>query len=92
MNPFLGDRKPKSMGLPLPDTDARIVDPQDGKTELPAGKTGQLVIRGPQVMKGYWNQSEETERVLREGWLHTGDLAWMDEDGFFYFVDRMKNK
>jgi len=92
MNPFLGDRKPKSMGIPLPDTDARIIDPQDGRAELPIGKTGQLIIRGPQVMKGYWNQSEETERALREGWLHTGDLAWMDEDGFFYFVDKMKKK
>jgi long-chain acyl-CoA synthetase len=92
MNPFLGDRKPKSMGIPLPDTDARIVDPSDGKTELPAGKTGELIIQGPQVMKGYWNQSEETARALREGWLHTGDLAWMDEDGFFYYVDKMKKQ
>ena len=92
MNPFLGDRKPKSMGIPLPDTDARIVDPKDGRTELPAGKTGELVIQGPQVMKGYWNQPQETERALREGWLHTGDLAWMDEDGFFYYVDKMKRQ
>ncbi|NWF53215.1 MAG: AMP-binding protein [Syntrophaceae bacterium] len=92
MNPFLGDRKPKSMGLPLPDTDARIVDSADGKTELTAGKTGELLIRGPQVMKGYWNRPEETARALRDGWLHTGDLAWMDEEGFFYFVDKMKKK
>jgi long-chain acyl-CoA synthetase len=90
MNPFLGNRKPKSMGIPLPDTDARIVDPKDGNTEMPAGKTGELILRGPQVMKGYWNQPEETARALREGWLHTGDLAWMDEDGFFYYVDKMK--
>jgi long-chain acyl-CoA synthetase len=90
MNPLLGDRKPRSMGIPLPDTDARIVEPKDGKTEMPAGKTGELIIRGPQVMKRYWNQPEETARALREGWLHTGDLAWMDEDGFFYFVDKMK--
>ena len=78
------------MGIPLPDTDAKIVDPQDGKTELDPGKTGELLIRGPQVMKEYWNRPEDTARVLRKGWLHTGDLAWMDEDGFFYFVDKMK--
>jgi long-chain acyl-CoA synthetase len=92
LNPFLGSRKPKSMGIPLPDTDARIVDPGDGETELPAGKTGELLIRGPQVMKGYWNRPEETAAALRGGWLHTGDLAWMDEDGFFYYVDKMKKK
>jgi long-chain acyl-CoA synthetase len=92
MNPFLGNRKPKSMGIPLPDTYARIVDPKDGKTELPAGKTGELIIRGPQVMRGYWNRPEETALALREGWLHTGDLAWMDEDGFFYYVDKMKKQ
>jgi len=90
LNPFLGSRRPKSMGIPLPDTDARIVDPGDGETELPAGKTGELLIRGPQVMKGYWNRPGDTERALRGGWLHTGDLAWMDEDGFFYYVDKMK--
>ena len=90
LHPFLGERRPKSMGIPLPDTDAKIVDPQNGKTELPPGKTGELLIRGPQVMKEYWNRPEDTARVLREGWLHTGDLAWMDEDGFFYFVDKMK--
>jgi long-chain acyl-CoA synthetase len=90
LNPFLGSRRPKSMGIPLPDTDARIVDPGDGETELPAGRTGELLIRGPQVMKGYWNRPGETARALREGWFHTGDLAWMDEDGFFYYVDKMK--
>ena len=78
------------MGIPLPDTDAKIVDPQDGQTEMAPGKTGELLICGPQVMKEYWNRPEDTARVLREGWLHTGDLAWMDEDGFFYFVDKMK--
>jgi long-chain acyl-CoA synthetase len=90
LHPFLGNRKPKSMGIPLPDTDAKIVDAQDGKTELEPGKTGELLIRGPQVMKGYWNRPEDTALALRDGWLHTGDLAWMDEDGFFYYVDKMK--
>ncbi len=90
LHPFLGERRPKSMGIPLPDTDAKIVDVQDGKTELAPGKTGELLIRGPQVMKEYWNRPEDTARVLREGWLHTGDLAWMDEDGFCYYVDRIK--
>ncbi len=78
------------MGIPLPDTEAKIVDAQDGKTELEPGKTGELLIRGPQVMKEYWNRPEDTARALREGWLHTGDLAWMDEDGFFYYVDKLK--
>ncbi len=90
LNPFLGERKPRSMGIPLPDTDAKIVDAQDGKTELEPGKTGELLIRGPQVMKEYWNRPEDTAQALREGWLHTGDLAWMDEDGFFYYVDKVK--
>jgi long-chain acyl-CoA synthetase len=90
LNPLRGNRKPKSMGIPLPDTDARIADPADGETELPSGKTGELLIRGPQVMKGYWERPEDTARALRGGWLHTGDLAWMDEDGFFYYVDKMK--
>jgi long-chain acyl-CoA synthetase len=90
LQPFLGERKPKSMGLPLPGTDARIVDPQDGSAELEPGKTGELLVRGPQVMKEYWNRPEETALALRGGWLHTGDLAWMDEDGFFYYVDKVK--
>jgi long-chain acyl-CoA synthetase len=90
LNPLRGNRKPKSMGIPLPDTDARIVDPGDGETELPSGKTGELLIRGPQVMKGYWDRPEDTARALRGGWLHTGDLAWRDEDGFFYYLDKMK--
>ncbi|MGE5253501.1 MAG: AMP-binding protein, partial [Planctomycetaceae bacterium] len=90
LNPLRGNRKPKSMGIPLPDTDARIAGPGDGETELPTGKTGELLIRGPQVMKGYWNRPEDTARALRGGWLHTGDLAWMDEDGFFYYLDKMK--
>lgn len=87
--PLFGKRKTGSIGLPLPDTDCRIVDVDTGEA-LPAGKAGELVVRGPQVMKGYWNQPEETAKVLRDGWLHTGDVAVMDEDGYFYIVDRLK--
>jgi long-chain acyl-CoA synthetase len=91
-NPFSGRRKGGSVGIPLPDTEAKIVDPQDGEVELPAGEAGELLIRGPQVMKGYWNLPEETARTLRQGWLHTGDLARMDEDGFFYILGRLGKK
>jgi long-chain acyl-CoA synthetase len=89
-NPIYGNRKIGSIGLPWPDTEARIVDI---KTEqpLPPGETGELVIRGPQVMKNYWNNQDETARALRGGWLHTGDIARMDEEGYFYIVDRIKD-
>lgn len=88
-NPFYGQPVEGSIGLPLPDTDARIADP-DGGALLGSGEVGELIIRGPQVMAGYWNRPEETARTLRDGWLHTGDLARMDEKGYFYIVDRMK--
>ncbi len=90
-NPIYGKRKLGSIGLPWPDTDARIVDIRTGEQTLPVGETGELVIRGPQVMKGYWNNPDETARTLRGGWLHTGDIARMDEDGYFYIVDRIKD-
>jgi long-chain acyl-CoA synthetase len=90
-NPIFGMRKIGSIGLPWPMTEARIVDKETGKKALPVGEVGELVIRGPQVMKGYWNKPEETAHVLRNGWLHTGDIARMDEDGFFFIVDRMKD-
>ncbi|QIA27652.1 long-chain fatty acid--CoA ligase [Thermaerobacter sp. PB12/4term] len=80
-----------SIGIPLPDTDARIVDAATGERVLGPGEEGELVIRGPQVMKGYWNRPEETRQALRDGWLYTGDIARMDEDGFFYIVDRKKD-
>lgn len=82
--------KSGTIGLPWPDTDARIVDPETKKV-LPPGEVGELQIKGPQVMKGYWNRPEETARVLQDGWLNTGDLAKMDEDGYFYIVDRKKD-
>lgn len=90
-NPIFGRRKVGSIGIPWPDTEARIVDIETGTRELPVGEAGELVIRGPQVMKEYWNKPEETQRTLRDGWLHTGDIARRDEDGYFYIVDRIKD-
>ncbi|MGE5174558.1 MAG: long-chain-fatty-acid--CoA ligase [Betaproteobacteria bacterium] len=90
-NPIFGTRKPGSIGLPWPDVDARIVDIETGEQDLPVGETGELIIKGPQVMKGYWNKPDETAYALRGGWLHTGDIAKMDGDGYFYIVDRIKD-
>lgn len=90
-NPFLGVRKPGSIGMPYPNTDCKIVDPDRGEQEMPVGEEGELIIKGPQVMKGYWNRPDETARTLRNGWLYTGDIAQMDEDGYFYIVDRKKD-
>jgi long-chain acyl-CoA synthetase len=90
-NPFNGVRKVGSVGLPFPDTECRIVDLETGTNDVPVGETGELLIRGPQVMKGYWNNPQETARALREGWLFTGDIARMDEGGYFYIVDRKKD-
>ena len=90
-NPFLGKRKIGSIGLPRPDVDSKIVDLETGEKDLPPGEKGELCIRGPQVMKGYWNRSEETSKALRNGWLYTGDIARMDEEGYFYIVDRKKD-
>jgi long-chain acyl-CoA synthetase len=80
-----------SIGVPLPDTDARIVDAGEGTEVLPVGQVGELVLRGPQVMQGYWKNPQETGAALRDGWLFTGDLARMDEDGYFCIVDRKKD-
>lgn len=90
-NPIFGRRKVGSIGLPWPDTEARIVDLDTGERELPVGEAGELIIRGPQVMKEYWNKPEETAHALRHGWLHTGDIAKMDEEGYFFIVDRIKD-
>jgi long-chain acyl-CoA synthetase len=80
-----------SIGLPMPDTDAKIVDIETGEKELPPGEIGELVVKGPQVMKGYWKMHEETANILRNGWLYTGDIGKMDEDGYFYITDRKKD-
>lgn len=91
LNPLDGKKKPGSIGMPLPNTDAVIVDMEVGSVPLPPGKMGELIIRGPQVMKGYYNKPDETAGTLRNGWLYTGDIAYMDEEGYFYIVDRKKD-
>ena len=92
INPFRGKRKAGSIGLPITDTKARIVDLADGTTDMPVGEIGELLIKGPQVMKGYWRQPEATAEALSsDGWVHTGDIAKMDEEGYFYIVDRKKD-
>lgn len=89
-NPIWGKRKNGSIGLPWPDTLCKIVDTTTGD-ELPPGEVGELIVKGPQVMRGYWNNQQETSAVLKDGWLHTGDLGYMDEEGYFYIVDRKKD-
>jgi long-chain acyl-CoA synthetase len=91
LNPIQGKRPPGSMGIPLPSTLAKVVDAETGRRDLPPGEEGELVIFGPQVMEGYWHNPQETAMVLRDGWLYTGDLARMDEDGYFYIVERKKD-
>jgi len=92
VNPYAGGkRKVGSIGVPIPDTHCRVVDLNDGETDLPIGEPGELLVKGPQVMKGYRNNAEETAATLTDGWLHTGDISRMDEDGYFYIVDRKKD-
>lgn len=92
VNPYAnGLRKVGSIGLPLPDTLCRITDLNDPLKDLPVGEPGELVIQGPQVMQGYLNMPEETAKTVINGWLHTGDIAYMDEDGYFFIVDRIKD-
>jgi len=91
-NPLAGGgRKVGSIGVPVSDTLARIVDLEEGTRDVPVGEVGELIVRGPQVMKGYRGMPEETAYALRDGWLYTGDMARMDEDGYFYIVDRKKD-
>lgn len=86
-----GVRKPGSIGIPMPGTDVRILDLESGTRDLPPGEAGELVVRGPQVMRGFWNAPEETRTALRGGWLFTGDVARADEDGFLFIEDRKKD-
>jgi long-chain acyl-CoA synthetase len=96
-NPMIGDNRIGTIGVPWPDTEVKIVDGDTGQTVLGVGEVGELCVRGPQVMKGYWNMPDETANSLRVGpeggapWLHTGDMAVMDEDGYFKIVDRKKD-
>lgn len=92
VNPFAGGaRKPGSIGVPIPDTLCRIVSLEDGVTDLPVGERGELIVKGPQIMLGYKGKPEETANTLKDGWVYTGDIATMDEDGYFYIVDRKKD-
>ncbi|HZK83357.1 MAG TPA: long-chain fatty acid--CoA ligase [Desulfosporosinus sp.] len=90
-NPLDRPTRTGSIGIPFPDTDCIIVDLETGDTELPVGEIGELCIRGPQVMLGYWEKPAETAETMRNGWLHTGDIARMDDDGYFYIIDRKKD-
>ncbi len=90
-NPIYGEHPRGSIGLPFPDTDARLVDLETGRRDMPVGEVGELLVRGPQVMEGYWNNEAETKAVLSDGWLRTGDIAKRDDRGFFFVVDRKKD-
>ncbi|MGP8158785.1 MAG: long-chain-fatty-acid--CoA ligase [Thermoplasmata archaeon] len=90
-NPLAGERRVGSIGVPVPETDQRVVDLETGMRVLGAGEVGELCVRGPQVMMGYYRQAEETDLVLKDGWLRTGDVVRVDEDGFAYLVDRKKD-
>ncbi len=89
--PYRDGVKPGSVGLPIHDTELKIVDSETGTRTLPPGEVGEVCIKGPQVMQGYWNKAEETKHVLRDGWVYTGDIGREDEDGYFYIVDRKKD-
>lgn len=88
--PFFGVKKPLSIGLPYPDAEVKFIDVDTGE-EVPLGEPGELLMKSPMVMKGYWNEPEETAKQLVDGWLHTGDIAYQDEDGYIFIVDRAKD-
>jgi long-chain acyl-CoA synthetase len=90
-NPILGLKKVGSIGIPFPDNDVRLVDIEDGKKEVPQGEPGEIIMKGPLIMQGYWNNPEETAGQLKDGWLYTGDIAVRDEDGYIFIVDRKKD-
>ncbi len=89
-NPYRGEKKQLSVGLPWPDVEMKIVDPDSGRT-LPVGADGELLLKSPDLMTGYWNADAATAEVLKDGWLHTGDIAHFDDDGYLYIVDRKKD-
>jgi long-chain acyl-CoA synthetase len=89
-NTYLRGSVGGSIGIPIPGTDVKIMDIETGEEEMPAGEPGELILKGPQVMRGYWQMPEETANTLRDGWLYTGDIARMDDDGYLYIVDRKK--
>jgi long-chain acyl-CoA synthetase len=91
VNPLKGRRKFGSIGVPIIGTDAKIVDIDDPTKELEVGEAGELMVKGPQVMRAYWHKPEETAAAMIDGWMRTGDIARMDEQGYFYIVDRKKD-
>ena len=90
-NPILGMKKGGSIGVPFPDNDVRLVDVDEGNEDVKPGEPGEIIMKGPLIMQGYWNNPEETSNQLRDGWLHTGDIAQVDEDGYIFIVDRKKD-
>jgi long-chain acyl-CoA synthetase len=90
-NPLVGERKEGSIGMPVPDTDVKLVDLENPDLIVAQGERGEMCVRGPQIMLGYWNKPEATALMIRDGWLHTGDVAVMDTDGYFRIVDRIKD-
>jgi long-chain acyl-CoA synthetase len=90
-SPWKGLSKPGTAGVPLPDTDMKLVDLENGTTEVPIGQPGEICFKGPQIMAGYHKRPDETEKALRDGWLYTGDIGVLDEDGFLSIVDRKKD-
>jgi long-chain acyl-CoA synthetase len=89
--PVFGIKKINSIGIPYPDNDVRLVDLENGLEDVPRGEPGEIIIKSPTVMKGYWNNPEETAQQLKDGWLYTGDIAIQDEDDFLFIVDRKKD-
>jgi long-chain acyl-CoA synthetase len=90
-NPVLGLKKVGSIGIPFPDNDVRLVDVENGQTDVPDGQPGEIIMKGPLIMQGYWNNPTETAGQLKDGWLYTGDIAIRDEDGYLFIVDRKKD-
>jgi long-chain acyl-CoA synthetase len=90
-NPVLGLKKVGSIGIPICDNDLRLVDIDDGVTDVPVGQPGEIIMKGPLIMQGYWNNPEETAGQLKDGWLYTGDIATCDDEGYLYIVDRKKD-
>jgi long-chain acyl-CoA synthetase len=91
INPIYGQAKIGSIGIPVSDTEIRIIDPETGADLTDSGQVGEITVKGPQVMQGYWQQPEETDLVLQDGWLRTGDLGWMDNEGYTHITDRLKD-
>ena len=91
VTPWGGEVKPGTVGIPMPDTDIKIVDIETGETELPQGEHGEILIKGPQIMMGYYKKPEETAKALKNGWFYTGDIGCFDEDGYLKITDRKKD-